>query len=33
MPIQTTEETVLWKISPKNDIELFRIVKNKLVVL
>ena len=32
MPIQTTEETALWNIFPKNNIELFRIVKNELVV-
>ena len=32
MSVQTTEETALWNIFPKNNIELFRIVKNKLVV-
>ena len=32
MPVQTTEKTALCNIFPKNDIELFRIVKNELVV-
>ena len=32
MSVQTTEETAFWNIFPKNNIELFRIVKNELVV-
>ena len=32
MPIQTTKETALWRIFPKDNIELFRIVKDELVV-
>ena len=32
MPIQTSEETAFWSTFPKDNIELFRIVKNELVV-
>ena len=32
MSIQATKETALWSTFPKDNIKLFRIVKNELVV-